>query len=97
MVRIELPDPPEDRLTEVWLNDVLGPGEDAETERFTVPLNPFTLVKVRLKVPEELRGMVMDEGLPEIEKSGTAAAAVTATRIVVEWEREPLLPVTVTV
>ncbi len=84
-------------MTEVWLSDVLGPGEDIETERFTVPLNPFILVKVRLKVPEELGGMVSDEGLPDIKKSGTAAAAVTATRIVVEWEKEPLLPVTVTV
>ncbi len=94
MVRIELPDPPEDRLTEVWLNDVLGPGEDIETERFTVPLNPFMLVKVRLKAPEELGGMVIDVGLPEIEKSNTV---VTATRIVAECDREPLLPVTITV
>jgi hypothetical protein len=94
---VELPAPPGDRLIDVWLNNVLGPEEDTETERLTVPLNPFILVKVRLNVPEELRGMVMDEGLPEIEKSGTTVTDVTATGIVVECEIEPLVPVTIAV
>lgn len=84
-------------MTDVWLNDVLGPEGDTETERFTVPLNPFMLVKVRLNAPEELRGMLMDEGLPEIEKSGTTVTDVTVTGIVVECEIEPLVPVTITV
>jgi len=80
-------------LIEVTPSEVLGPEGDVETERFTVPLNPLMLVKARLKVPEELGGIVMDEGLPESEKLDSV---VTLMRIMVECEREPLRPVTVT-
>ncbi len=92
--RVELPEAPDVRLTEFWLNDILGPEDDTEADRLTVPLNPFTLVRTMLKVPVERWERVIDEGLPEIEKSGVLP---TVTWTVVEWEVALLVPETVTV
>ena len=92
--RVELPEPPGVRLTRFWLNDILGPEDDTEADRLTVPLNPFTLVRTMLNVPVERCGRVIDEGLPEIEKSGVLP---TVTWSVVEWEMALLVPETVTV
>jgi hypothetical protein len=92
--RVELPEAPGVRLTGFRLNDVLGPEDDTEADRLTVPLNPFTLVRTMLNVPVERCGMVIDEGLPEIEKSEVLP---TVTWTVVEWEMALLVPETVTV
>jgi hypothetical protein len=94
MVKMALLDPPDISVTEVALSAVLGPDGDTDTERFTVPLNPFMLVRVRLEVPDELRAMVIEDRLAVIEKSG---ASLIETRTEVECERELLFPATVTV
>ena len=94
IVRMALPDPPDTSVTEVVLSAVLGPDGDTDTERFTGPLNPFMLVRVRLEVPDELRAIVIEEGFVVIEKSGES---LTETRTDVECERELLFPATVTV
>jgi hypothetical protein len=80
-VRTALLDPPDTSVTEIGLKAVFGPEDDTDTDRFTVPLNPLTLVKVMLEVPDELCAMLTEEGLAVIEKSG---ASLTATRTVVE-------------
>jgi len=92
--RVELPEAPGVRLTGFWLNDILGPEGDTEADKLTVPLNPFTLVRTTLNVPVERCARVIDEGLPEIEKSGVLP---TITWTVVEWEMVLLVPETVTV
>jgi len=92
--RVELPEAPGVKLTRFWLSDILGPEGDTEADKLTVPLNPFTLVRTILNVPVERCGMVIDEGLPEMEKSGVLP---TVTWTVVEWEMALLVPETVTV
>jgi len=94
MVTMALLDPPDTSVTEVVLSAVLGPDVDTDAERFTGPLNPLMLFRVRLEVPDELLAIVVEEGLALIEKSG---ASFTETRTEVECERESLLPATVTV
>ena len=83
--------PPDVRVTDELLRDVLGP-EVAETtvERVTVPANPFRLVRVTRLVPEVPRGRLSDDGLTEREKSDTM------TRTETECASDPLVPVTVT-
>jgi hypothetical protein len=74
-LRAELPEPPGDRTTNVWLNCVLGPEGDTDTERVTVPLNPM-LVRVRFKLLDELWGRVIDPELAKIVKSTVAKVNV---------------------
>lgn len=45
----------------------MGPEGDTEVERVTVPVNPM-LVRVRFKIPDELRGMVIAPVLAEMAK-----------------------------
>ncbi len=94
IVRTALPDPPDTSVSEVGLSAGLGPAGDTDTERFTGPLNPFMLVRVRLEVLDELRAIVIEEEFAAIEKSGES---LTETRTEVECERELLFPATVTV
>ncbi len=85
-----MPDPPEVMATVVGLRVALGPEGRTEVESVTVPANPFTLVSWIVEVPGEPAKMVRDAELGEIVKS------TTLTVIWTEWEREPMVPVTVT-
>ncbi len=90
-LRVDVPDPPGFRVTDVVLRDSLGPVGETVAERLTVPLNPLTLVRVMSDVTVEPAGILSELGLEAMEKS------VTATAMEVVWEIEPLVPVTVTV
>ena len=59
--------------------------------RLTVPVNPFNGATVMVEDPELLWAIATMVGLAWTMKSST----VTLT--VAEWDREPLVPVTVTV
>jgi len=84
--------PPEVRVTDELLSDVLGPGVgETIVERVTVPANPLRLVNVIRLVPDVPRGRLSDDGLTVMEKSDTM------TRMETECESDPLVPVTVTV
>jgi len=68
---------------------------EAETDRNTVLLNPFTPCRLIEESPDAPGTIVRLVGLAVIVKSG--ALEVTVTNTVVEWDREPLVPVTVAV
>jgi hypothetical protein len=89
IVNRSLADPPGFKVTVEELNDVLGPDGETVTDRLTVPLNPFRLARDSVVFPDELRGMLIEEGFAEIEKSG---ARLTETWTVVEWDRLPAVP-----
>jgi len=94
MPRIDVAEPPEVRVSVELLRVVLGPEGEIDVERLIVPPNPFRLVIVMVELSVEDRDRVKDDGSAETEKSGFTA---TETDTVVECEREPLEPVTVTV
>ena len=94
MPRIDVAEPPEVRVSVELLRVVLGPEGEIDVERLIVPLNPLRLVIVIVELSVEDRERVKDDGSAKMEKSGFTA---TETDTVVEWEREPLEPVTVTV
>src|SRR5437867_939272 len=104
MLSVDVPWPPEVRVTDELLNDVLGPdvGETvaerptvpAETDRETVPENPPRLVAVRVDVPEEPASM-LTVGPPEASVKSATCETVRAR--LTECERLPLVPVTKTV
>src|SRR5438445_5520292 len=89
---VDVPWPPDVRVTDELLNEVFGPdvGETV-ADRLMVPVNPFRLVTVIRLVPDVPRGRLRDDGLMEMEKSDTM------TRIETECASDPLVPVTVTV
>lgn len=89
-MRVELPDPPELRAIEDGPRDALGPEGNAEAESNTMPANPLRLPNWIEEVPEEPASMVSDDELEDTEKSTTLT--VTCTGV----EREPMVPVTVT-
>jgi hypothetical protein len=66
---------------------------EAETARNTVLLNPLTPCKLMEEVPNAPRAMVRLLGLAVMVKSVDA----TVTDTVMEWEREPEVPVTTAV
>ncbi len=69
-------------------------GVDGDTERDTVPANPFCAVTVMVAVPEPPASIWLGETAPaDIVKSTTWKVAPGA----VVWLSEPLEPVTVTV
>ncbi len=68
-------------------------GETVEVSA-TVPVNPFRGATVIVEVPVAAARAVTLVGLAATEKS---SAAPTVTVTVVEWDRDPLVPVTVTV
>ena len=94
MPRIDVAEPPEVRVSVELLRVVLGPEGEIDVERLIVPLNPLRLVIVIVELSVEDRERVKDDGSANMEKSGFTA---TETDAVVECEREPLEPVTVTV
>jgi len=61
------------------------------TDRATVPMNPFVGLMVMVDVPATPALRVRVEGLALMLKS----AAVTPNTILTEWDKVPLVPVTV--
>lgn len=93
---VELPAPFDATVTDVGLRLVMGPEEDTLTDRLIVPENPPRLVSEIVEVPDEPCAIFSEDGFADIEKLGFGGC-VTVIVTLVECEREPLVPVTVTV
>lgn len=95
--RVDPAEPPEDKVRLLLLSEIAGgllvTGEILSV-KVTVPLKLFRLdtVMEELEVPPGWR--VIEVGFAAIEKSGVV---LTETRTLVEWDSDPLAPVTVTV
>jgi hypothetical protein len=98
-VRVELAEPPEDKVRLELLNEITGgllvAGEILSVSA-TVPLKPFRLVTVIVELALAPGCTVIEAGFAPIEKSG-CAACTTETWMLVECDMVPLNPVTVTV
>jgi len=91
---VEDPLPPLERAMLAGVIDAVSPEGETEDERLTVPAKLLRLAREIVEVPEEPAWKLRLEGLLEMLKSGgTTTLAVTTT----ECERDPLVPVTVTV
>ncbi len=92
-------EPPEDRVRLELLNEITGgllvAGEILSV-RATVPLKPFRLVTVTVELALVPGCSVIEVGFAVIEKS-CCAVCTTETWMLVECDRVPLDPVTVTV
>jgi hypothetical protein len=82
------------RVTVVGLHVAIRPGGLTDVARLTVPAKPFKLATVMATFAEEPTAMLTLVGLAEIAKSGGGA---TLKVTFAEWDREPLVPVTVAV
>ena len=85
-MRVDDPDPPEERVTLVGLSEEDRPDGETEADRLTVPLKPLRLVRLITDVPEEPDWIVRLEGLLDILKS--VAGGLTVTRV----EEVPVSP-----
>jgi hypothetical protein len=93
-VRVEEPLPPLERTTLLGVIDAVNPEGETEDARLTVPAKLLRLAREIVEVPEEPAWKLRLKGLLEMLKSGgTTTLAVSTT----ECERDPLVPVTVTV
>jgi len=82
MLIVELPEPPEVRVTLVGLRVEVEPDAGtAAVERVTVPENPLRLARLIVAVDENPDWTIRLDELAEVLKSG---ARVTVTRIVAE-------------
>ena len=95
--RVDTAELPEVNVRLGLLNEITGglpvPGEILSV-RVTVPPKPFRLVTVIVELEFASRCKVNEVGFATIEKSG---AVLTVTRTLVECDRDPLDPITVTV
>ncbi len=98
-MRVDLAEPPEDKVRLELLNEITGgllvAGEILSVSA-TVPLKPFRLVTVTVELPLIPGCSVIEAGFAVIEKSG-CADCTTETWMLVECDRVLLDPVTVTV
>ena len=88
---VDVPLPPGVKLTLVGLTEADRPVGDDDVDRATVPANPAMLLSVMVDVPDPPALKLNVVGLDEIVKSPMP------TRMVVECDSGPLVPVTVTV
>ncbi len=94
-LQFDVADPPEVNVKLVGVQEAVRPVEGVTVlDRVSDPVKPFRLVSVTVDAPDEPTGKVTVEGLAVTLKSG---GAITVTLIVTTWDREPLVPVTVTV
>lgn len=93
---VELPAPLDASVTDAGFRLVPGPDGDTVADRLTVPENPPRLVSEIVDVPDEPWIIFSEEGFADIAKSGLGGCA-TVTVTLVEWESDPLVPVTVAV
>ena len=95
--RVDVAEPPEDRVRLELVSETTGgllvAGETLSVN-VTVPEKPFRLVTVMVELELAPRCSVNEVGFAPIEKS---AAELTDTVTMVECDRDPLVPVTVTV
>jgi hypothetical protein len=97
IVRVDAAEPPEDRVTPVLVSLTVGGSAVfgiRVLESVTVPLKLLRLASAMVEFAPPPSWRLIDEGLVDMEKSGLV---FTETRRVVECERDPLVPVTVTV
>ena len=90
-VKVVLPVPPEVNTIDELLSEEWSRVDESVTERVTVPVKPLRLVRVMVLVPDEPRARLSEDGFADIEKS--PVDEIVSERVV-EWEREPLFPVT---
>ena len=99
IVRVDPAEPPEDKVRLELLNEITGEllvaGEILSVSA-TVPLKPFRLVTVTVELALAPGCSVIEAGFAPIEKS-CCAVCTTETWILVECDRVPPDPVTVTV
>ncbi len=88
-VRVELAVPPDARTRLAEVSDAVSPLEE-ERVREIVPAKPLIEVKVTVEVPVRPGPVLMVAGPALTVKSWTVKVTV------VEWDRLPLLPVTMT-
>ncbi len=90
-VSVEVADPPELTVTGDGLTEVVRLVGTTEVESVTVPVKLLRLAIWIDEVPVDPASMVSEVDPDEMVKSTTLT--VTST----EWERDPIIPVTVTV
>jgi len=96
IVRVDVAELPEDSVRLELLREITGGllvAGDRLFVRVTVPLKPFRLDTVIVELELVPRSSVNEVGFAAIEKS---VALVTDTWTVVECDRDPLVPVIVT-
>ena len=95
--RVDVAEPPEDRVRLELVSETTGgllvAGETLSVN-VTVPEKPFRLVTVMVELELAPRCSVNEVGFAPIEKS---AEELIDTVTMVECDRDPLVPVTVTV
>jgi len=69
-VRVEVPVPPDARLTLVGFNEADGPFGETVATRFTVLANPARLVRLIVDVAEDPGVKARPPGFAEMKKSG---------------------------
>jgi hypothetical protein len=87
-VRVDVPLPPEVRVTLVGLTETVGPFGETDGDSVIVPTKAPRLVRVIVEVPDVPGEIESEDGLDEIEKSTTLA------EIEAEWDSEPSVAVT---
>ena len=92
-VNVVVPDPPEVNTIDEVPSEDRRRLDESVTERVIVPLKPLRLVRVIVLVPDEPRVRLSEDGFADIEKSPVDD---TVSDRFVEWESEPLDPVTAT-
>ena len=93
--QFDVAEAPDVKVTLEGVHDVVRPVDGAATvDRVRDPRNPCRLVSVTVDVPDESDVKVTVDGLaPIVNPDG----AIALTLMMAEWDRPPLVPVTVTV
>lgn len=94
IVSVDVDEPPLDTVGLFGLSWTPKPLPETVAERETGPEKPLRLVKVMIELVDPPWIAVKDEGFAAMLKSG---ASFTMSSRVAEWEREPLVEVTVVV
>jgi hypothetical protein len=89
-VRVVVADPPCDIATLEGLREAVRPGADTVAASVTVPEKPLTPLTVIVEFPLAPASKMIDEGVGMLKST-------TFTVMVVEWERGPFVPITVTI
>jgi len=76
MERVELPVPPEERVTLWGFRERLRPEGELFAESETVPVKPLRLVNVTVELDPPPCGNVTDEGFADTEKLGPTDTVV---------------------
>ncbi len=76
-MRVETPEPPEDKVRLAGLREAVGPDGDTVAVRMTVPAKPLTLFSWSCEVPVVPLSKMIDVGFEDTEKSTTATVTCT--------------------